>query len=104
MAHEHGSEYQLKVILVDGKENLTEWLSEEQLTAAMSVAQRRKGTTCWLRVRKVVCVQCAGSEQASISEFPVTQTGSSRNLPHDSKYLMAAGVRNRSQVNRPDRS
>jgi len=100
MAHEHGSEYQLRVVLPDGTEHVTDWFEEKQIQVTMSAVQGR-GKSCWLRVRKVVCVQCADSEECLIAEYPVAQTGSSRNRPHDSGYLMAAGVRNRSEVFRP---
>ena len=99
MGHEHGSEYQLKVVLLDGKEDCSGWLTQDELTVAMS-AVPRKGSSCWLRVRKLVCVQCADGE-LGVSEVPLALSGSSRNLPHDSRYLRAAGVKNRSEVARP---
>jgi hypothetical protein len=96
MGHEHGSEYQLRVILLNGKEIMTGWVSEEKLSASIAAAQE-KGKTCWVQVRRVLCHSCPDQEQ-SISEYPVAGTRSSRHLPHDSRYLKAAGVRNRGEI------
>ena len=94
--HEHGSEYQLRFVLRNGKEDLTGWLTHDQLIKAMAVATA-KGRVFWLQERNVICVGCPDREQ-QIFEYPVGNAESSRCRPHDSRYLVAAGVRNRSEV------
>jgi hypothetical protein len=98
MGHDHGSEYQLRIALADGREDFTGWLTQDELPVAMAAAQA-KGATCWVQVRKLICTSCPDREQ-NIQEYPVAATGSTRNRPHDSAYLAAAGVRNRSEINR----
>jgi hypothetical protein len=96
MGHEHGSEYQLKIVLQDGTEDLTGWLNEEELVRAIKAA-RARAKAFWLQERILVCVDCADREPR-ILEYPLAVGESSRCRPHDSKYLVAAGVRNRSAV------
>ncbi len=98
MKHEHGSEYRLKVVLRDGNENLSAWLDQEQLSLAMAAALAGR-KAFWLQERKLVCLNCAEREP-DILEYPVAATESPRCAPHDSRYLMAAGVRNRGEVSR----
>lgn len=95
MGHEHGREYQLKIVLRDGTEKLTGWLDQEQIAVLMSSACSKSKTT-WLQERNVLCPSCPDRDQ-KILEYPVSNTESSRFRPHDSRYLMAAGVRNRSE-------
>ena len=96
MGHEHGSEYQLRFVLNNGEEDLTGWLTQEQLIRAMA-APSPKGTVIWLQERNVICTDCPDRKQ-QIFEYPVGNTASSRCRPHDSRYLVAAGVRNRSAI------
>lgn len=96
MGHEHGSEYQLRFVLHNGKEDVTGWLTHDQLLQAMAAAMP-KGTVVWLQERNIVCLECLDRDQ-EIFEYPVGNTESSRCRPHDSRYLVAAGVRNRSAV------
>jgi hypothetical protein len=63
-------------------------------------AARGKGKAFWLLERNVVCVECQDREQ-QILEYPLANGESSRCRPHDSQYLVAAGVRNRAEVFRP---
>jgi hypothetical protein len=96
MGHEHGSEYQLKFVLHNGEEDLTGWLTQDELMQAMAEAMA-KGRVFWLQERNIVCLECMDGEQ-QIFEYPVGNTESSRCRPHDSRYLVAARVRNRSTV------
>jgi hypothetical protein len=96
MGHEHGSEYQLKFILHNGEEDLTGWLSQDELMQAMTAAVA-KGRVFWLQERNIVCLECMDREQ-QIFEYPVGDTESSRCRPRDSQYLVAARVRNRSAI------
>src|SRR5260370_40163149 len=88
MAHKHTNEYQLKVILQDGTEELSAWLdSQDQIAQAMAVLHRKKPSSCWLRERRALCPDCSTREQ-SILEFPFDDSRSPRYSPHDSSYLV----------------
>ena len=95
MAHNHGNEYQVKIVHEDGTEELSGWMnSEEQLAQAMAAAHRPQRKTYWLRARNVLCPNCLDEEQRLV-ECPLTDTASPRCRPHDSRYLVAVGVRSR---------
>jgi hypothetical protein len=99
MAHNHGNEYQIKIVHEDGTEELSGWMnSEEQLAQAMAAAPRAQGKACWLRERNVLCPECFPKEQKIILECPITDIPSPRYLPHDSHYLAAVGSRNRYEL------
>jgi hypothetical protein len=98
MAHNHGNEYQLKIVHENGAEELSGWMnSEEQVALAVAVFHRLQGDAYWLRERNVVCSNCLDSEQR-ILEFRLTSTPSPRYSPHDSRYLLAVGSRNRCEL------
>ncbi len=97
MEHNHGNEYQVKVIHDDGTEQLSRWMnSEAQIALAIASIHRPQGA-CWLRERKVVCLDCPDREQR-ILEYRVVDTPSQRCHPHDSQYLLAAGYKNRYEL------
>jgi hypothetical protein len=89
MGHEHGSEYQLKIGLHDGSENLTGWLSLEELTATLAVV-KRKSKSLSVQERKVLCASCPDQEQ-KILEYPVAASESARYRPR--RYMSAGGSR-----------
>jgi hypothetical protein len=98
MAHNHGNEYQVRVVHDDGTEELGGWMNtEEQLAQAMAVVHRAQGKAYWLRERNALCPNCLDKEQI-IVEFPITDIPSPRCSPHDSHYLLAVGSRNRYEV------
>lgn len=98
MTHNHGNEYQVRIVHEDGTEELSGWMkSEEQVAPAMDAIRRPQGTAYWLRARNVLCPDCREGDQR-IWECPLTGIPSSRYSPHDSGYLLAAGWRNRSEV------
>jgi len=71
MAHNHGNEYQLKIVYEDETEELSEWMnSEAQLAQAIAAVPRPKGNAYWLRERNVVCPSCLDREQR-ILEYPL---------------------------------
>ena len=95
MAHNHGKEYQIKIIHEDGTEGLSEWMnSEEQLAQAMAAVHRAQGNAYWILDRNVLCPDCFDKEQI-IVECPITGIPSPRYSPHDSNYLLSVGSRNR---------
>jgi hypothetical protein len=95
-SHNHGNEYQIKMVHEDGTEELSEWMNNQEQVAqhAMSAVHRRRGKTYWLRERNVLCPNCLDSEQR-IVEFPLTDIPSPRCSPHDSRYLLSVGSRDR---------
>jgi len=101
MAHNHGKEYQLRIVHGDGTEDLSGWMqSEEQVAPAMAAIHRPHGTAYWLRARNVLCPDCRERDQR-LWECPLTGIPSSRSSPHDSGYLLAVGYRNRAEVPQP---
>ncbi len=102
MAHNHGSEYQVRVIHADGTEELSGWMdSVEQFARVLaSLVRNAQGTAYWLRQRNVICPDCFDQEQPIIVECPITGIPSPRYRPHDSHYVMAVGSRNRYDLHR----
>ncbi len=98
MAHNHGNEYQVKIVHEDGIEELSGWMnSEAQVAQAMAAVHRPQGNAYWLRERNIVCPNCLDREQR-ILEYPLTDIPSRRFSPHDSRYLLAVGSRNRCEL------
>lgn len=95
MIHNHGNEYQIKIVHEDGTEELSGLLnSMEQVAQAMTAVDRPQGKTYWLLVRNVLCPDCLDKEQI-IMECPIANIPSPRYMPHDSGYLKAVDSRNR---------
>lgn len=98
MAHTHSNEYQLKIVLQDGTEELSAWMqSQEQITEAIAVIHRRRPQTCWLRERRGGCPDCSGREQR-ILEYPFADIRSPRYSPRDSRYLVAVGSKDQYEL------
>jgi hypothetical protein len=86
MAHNHGNEYQIRIVREDGIEELSGWMnSPEQVAQKMLAVHRPQGKIYWLMVRNILCPDCADREQ--IMEFPILHVQSPRHIPHDSRYL-----------------
>jgi hypothetical protein len=99
MVHDHGNEYQIRIIHPDGTEKLSGWMnSEEQLAQAMAAVHRAQGKTYWLRERSLLCPDCFEKEQIIILECPITNIPSPRYRPHDSHYLVTVGSRDRYEL------
>ena len=82
MAHNHGNEYQVKIVYADGTEELSGWMNSQEQVAqqAMPAVHRRRGKAYWLRERNVLCPNCLDSEQR-IVEYPLTDIPSPRCVP-----------------------
>ena len=92
MAHNHGNEYQIKIVHDDGTEEVSAWMNgEEQLAQAMAALPGTPGKAFWLRQRSAPSPDCLEREQRMISEFTIANIASSRYRPHDSRYLLAMG-------------
>jgi hypothetical protein len=91
MEHNHGNEYQVKIVRRDGTEELSGWISnKEQVVQALVAGRRAQDKAYWLQERNVLCSDCLDREQR-ILEYPLTDTPSPRCRPHDSRYLRAVG-------------
>jgi hypothetical protein len=99
MAHNHGSQYQIRIVHGNGTEELCEWMnSEETLAQTMAAAHRAQGDVFWLRERNVLCPDCFEKEQQIMVECPITEISTPRYRPRDSYYLVAVGLRNRCEL------
>lgn len=93
MAHNHGSEYRVRIVHEDGTEEVSEWMnSAEQVAQAMAAGHRPQGKAYWLLQRNVLCPNCLDRERI-VMEYPLTYSPSPRCSPHDSRYLLAVGSR-----------
>lgn len=98
MTHNHVSEFQLRVVHVDGTEELSGWMNDtEQIAQAIAEKRRLRGRMIWLQERTVPCPQCLVHEIAVV-EYPVSDVSTPRQRPHDSQYLLAVGSRSRYEV------
>ncbi len=71
MAHNHGNEYQIKIIRENGIEELSGWMSSmEQVAQAMLSLHKLQGTSYWLLVRNILCSNYSDSGQTCA--YPVS--------------------------------
>jgi hypothetical protein len=64
MAHNHGNEYQIRIVREDGIEELSGWMNSiEQTAQAMLAVRRPQGRTYWLLVRNILCPNCSDRER-----------------------------------------
>ena len=95
LSHHCGNEYQVKIVHEDGTEELSAWMnSAEQVTQVMAAVHNPQGKGYWVRVRNVLGPNCLDREQR-IVEYPLTDIPSPRCSPHDSRYLLSVGSRDR---------
>ena len=88
MAHDHGNEYQIRIVREGGIEELSGWMkSTDEVTQAILTVPRTEEKTLWLMVRNTSGSGCPDKEQ--IVEYPITHIRSPRCIPHDSRYLQA---------------
>ena len=98
MAHNHGSEYQVRIVRGNGTEELSEWLnSAEQVAQAIAAGHRPQDKAYWLLERNVLCSNCIDQGQR-VMEYPLTAIPSPRCSPHDSRYLVEVGSKGRYEL------
>ena len=100
MAHNHGSEYQVKVIHEDGTEQLSEWIEQGNIAYTMAALHKPQSRAYWLRERNVIapfCPLCWNVETA-VSEYPLTDHLSLRSHAHDFSYLVLTGAKDSRDV------
>ncbi|HXP88165.1 MAG TPA: hypothetical protein VN841_25775 [Bryobacteraceae bacterium] len=95
MEHNHGNEYQIKVIHEDGTEVLSEWIEHENVEQTMATLRDSKARGYWLRERNVTVATCplCRDRETVIAEYPLTECLSPRSHPHDSSYLLETGFK-----------
>jgi hypothetical protein len=85
--HNHGSEYQLKILHEGGTELLSGWMSsEEEVVEAVAAIQWVQGKTYWLQERNILCPACSHMAHR-ILEYPLTKNTSARYSTHDSRVF-----------------
>ena len=97
MAHNHGSEYQVKVIYADGTEQLSEWIEQGNVAYTVAALHKPEAGAYMLRERNITvpfCPLCRDIETA-VTEYPLTDCLSPRSHPHDSSYLVLTGAKDR---------
>jgi hypothetical protein len=95
MPHNHGIEYQIKVIHENGTEVLSEWIDPGTVAQAMGALRKPQAKAYWLRERSVTVATCplCRDEETTIAEYPLTDSLSPRSHPHDSSYLLLTGTK-----------
>ena len=95
MAHNHGSEYQVKVIHEDGTEALSKWIEHGNVAHTMAALRKPQARVYWLRERNVTVAACplCRDRETAIAEYPLTDCLSPRTSPHDSSYLVSTGAK-----------
>ena len=74
MTHEHGSEYQVRIVHEDETEELSGWMSsQEEVTKAIAGLRGSPAKAYWLQARNILCLNCLDRE-ATIVEFRLTLT------------------------------
>lgn len=95
MAHNHGNEYQIRIVCKNGTEELSGLMnSTEQVAQAMIEAHKPQGETYWLLIRNILCPNCSDRDQI-IAEWLLTYIPFPGYMPHDSGYLHIEESRNR---------
>jgi hypothetical protein len=94
MASNHGYEYQIRIILKDGTEELSGWMNNiEQVAQEVIVAHRLEGKTCRLLARNSIRPNC--SEREHVLEYPIMNITSPRCIPYNSRYRWTVDSKNR---------
>lgn len=74
MPHEHGSEYQMRIVHKDGTEELSGWMNcPESVAQAITGLRGAPAKAYWLQIRNIVCFNCL-DRKLTMAEFPLTPT------------------------------
>ena len=74
MKHEHGNEFQLRIVHADQTEELSGWMnSREEVIQAVAGLRGSPAEAYWLQVRNIRGLNCLHSEP-TIVEFPLNPT------------------------------
>src|ERR1700690_3602434 len=100
MPHNHGIEYQIKVIHENGTEVLSEWIELGDVDQTMAALRKPEARAYRLRRRCITAAACplCRDKEATIAEYPLTDCLSPRSHPHDSSYLVLTGSKDLFEV------
>lgn len=71
MTHEHGNEYQVRIVHEDETEALSEWMNcQEEIAQALTGFRGSPAKDYWLQVRNILCPNCVHRE-LTLVEFPL---------------------------------
>src|SRR6185436_18668108 len=74
MMHDHGSEYQVRIVHEDETEKLCGWTNcKEDLAHAILELRGSRAKAYWMQVRNILCLNCLHRE-LKIVEYPLTLT------------------------------
>ena len=74
MTHEHGSEYQVRIVHEDETEELSGWMNcQDEVAQAIIGLRGSPAKAYWLQVRNILCPNCPPGE-LTIVELPLTLT------------------------------
>jgi hypothetical protein len=74
MTHDHGSEYQVRIVHQDETEELSGWMnSQEEVAQRVTGLRGSPAKAYWLQVRNILCPNCP-HEELTIVELPLTLT------------------------------
>jgi hypothetical protein len=95
MTHEHGSEYQLRIVHEDETEELRGWMNcPEDIAQTITGLRGSPAKAYWLQVRNILCLNCVHREQ-KVVEFPMTPTAAENSrFPHQTvrrSFISASG-------------
>lgn len=72
--HEHGNEFQVRIVHEDETEELSGWMNcQEDVARAIPALLGSPGKAYWLQVRNILCLNCLHRE-LTIAEFPLILT------------------------------
>jgi hypothetical protein len=74
MSHEHGSEYQVRIVHEDETEELSGWMNCQEVAQAITALRGSPAQAHWLQVREILCLNCLHRE-LTIVEFRLTLSG-----------------------------
>jgi len=74
MMHDHGSEYQVRIVHEDETEELSGWMNcPEKVAPAITVLRGSPAKAYWLQIRNILCHNCL-DRKLKMVEFPLTPT------------------------------
>ena len=74
MTHDHGSEYQVRIVDKDETEELSGWMScPEKVAQAITGLRGSPAKAYWLQIRNILCLNCP-DRKLTMVEFPLTPT------------------------------
>jgi hypothetical protein len=100
MTHEHGSEYQVRIVHKDETEELSVWMDcPEAVAQAITRLRGSPAKAYWLQIRNIRCLNCM-DRRLTLVEFPLTPTAAENarvprqtdRRPFDSSRISSAGA------------